>query len=93
MNESVPSSGQAVALVKARFAEAASAVDRGYAQEPSFRSLCEDYRDCLVTLERLQGADSGSADARRQEYTELRGELENEIRDFLTRYETGPAPR
>jgi len=93
MNEPVPASGQAVALVKARFAEAASAIERSFAQEPSFRSLCEDYRDCLTTLERLQGADPGSADARRQEYTELREELEKEIRDFLSRHEDGPTPR
>jgi hypothetical protein len=93
MNEPVPSSGQAVALVKARFAEAVSAIERGYAEESSFRALCEDYRDCVATLERLQGADSESADARRQEYTELREELEEEIHDFLTRHEAGPTPR
>lgn len=49
----------------------------------SFRSLCEDYRECLAALQHWQQSTSEDAPAWREEYAHLLLELEQEVRQYL----------
>jgi len=52
-------------------------------QSSSFRSLCEDYRDCLAAWQYWRQAASEDDPALCQSYAELLQELEQEVRQYL----------
>jgi len=64
-------------------------IERAYRGNRPFRELCRDYRKCFVALERWKEEDPGHAVPRRQEYTELLGELRGEIQTWLEAMEMG----
>jgi hypothetical protein len=66
-----------------RFPEARAALQRLFRANPSFQSLCEDYRDCLAALQYWEQSTSGEAPALAGAYAELLGELEQEVKQFL----------
>jgi hypothetical protein len=66
-----------------RFPEERLALLRLFRQNSSFQSLCEDYRDCLAALQYWEQAASGEAPTLANTYTELLGELEQEVGQFL----------
>ncbi len=66
-----------------RFPEARAALRRLFRNSPSFQSLCEDYRDCLAALQYWEQSPSGEAPTMARTYSELLGELEQEVRQFL----------
>ena len=87
MAERSPAAAQALHLLRARFPEHASRIERAYWRYESFRSLCEDYRECLAVLMHLGADDTDSGAERRAEYTRLLEELGCEVRTWL-----GPVP-
>jgi len=58
-------------------------LQRLFRGNPSFQSLCEDYRDCLAALQQWEQSTSEEAPALAGAYAELLGELEQEVRQFL----------
>jgi hypothetical protein len=46
-------------------------IRRRYWRDPEFRTVCEDYRDCLDAMERFQSSDPAKA----EEYRQLAAEL------------------
>jgi hypothetical protein len=66
-----------------RFPKARAALQSLFRDNPSFQSLCEDYRDCLAALQYWEQSTSGDAPALAGAYAELLGELEQEVRQFL----------
>jgi hypothetical protein len=73
----------ALAPVLERFPEGAARIRDLFQHNPSFQSLCEDYRDCLAAWQYWRQADSAEAPALCQSYTEVRHELEQEVRQYL----------
>ena len=72
-----------------RFPEARAALQRLFRYNPSFQSLCDDYRDCLAAWQHWEQSTSGEAPALARAYVELLGELEQEVRQYLEQ-EQGP---
>ena len=58
-------------------------MQRLFRGNPSFQSLCEDYRDCLAALQQWEQSTSEEAPDLTGAYAELLGELEQEVRQFL----------
>ena len=73
----------ALASVLEKFPEMAVGIRALFQQNPSFQSLCEDYRDCLAAWHYWRQATSEEAPALHQSYTELLQELEQEVRQYL----------
>jgi hypothetical protein len=71
------------AFILERFPEVKAKLQLFFQQNPSFQSLCADYRDCLAALQHWQQATSEDAMEVGQSYAELLQELEQEIRQFL----------
>jgi len=69
--------------VMKRFPEARAALQRLFRGNPSFQSLCDDYRDCLAALQHWLQSSSVEAPDLARAYAELLGELEQEVRQFL----------
>jgi hypothetical protein len=83
MNLSTDPSGEACDFVAAHFPGHGGAVRRLAERDPSFFSLCEDYRLACEVAERYRQS-AGETDAdRAQEYAELIESLEREIRAAL----------
>ena len=78
----------ALAPLLEKFPEAAAMIRQLFQRSPSFRSLCEDYRDCLVAWRHWRRAASEDAPALCLSYAELLGELEEEVRQYLEMAET-----
>lgn len=73
-----------------RFPEERPALQRLFRENPSFQSLCDDYRDCLAALQHWQQSVSEEAPALARAYAELLGELEQEVWQFLEdEYDSG----
>jgi hypothetical protein len=72
-----------LALLLKKSPEAAAKFQVLIQENPSFQSLCEDYRDCLAALEHWQAATSTEAPEVVQSYVELLQELEQEVRQYL----------
>ena len=72
-----------LALLLKKSSEAAAKFQVLIQENPSFQSLCEDYRDCLAALEHWQAATSTEAPEVVQSYVELLQELEQEVRQYL----------
>jgi hypothetical protein len=83
MDSAMPAKTNILKLITARFGGRDLLIERACRHDTSFRSLCEDYRDCCDAIERLRKEDSTVAATRREEYTELLEELGCEIRDWL----------
>jgi hypothetical protein len=66
-----------------RFPGERAALQRLFRENPSFQSLCDDYRDCLAALQYWEQSTSGEAPALARAYAELLGELEQEVRQYL----------
>jgi hypothetical protein len=66
-----------------RFPGESEVLYRQFQESSSFRSLCEDYRDCLAALRYWQSSTSEEAVAMRGAYKELHLELEQEVRQYL----------
>jgi hypothetical protein len=73
-----------------KFPEEAAKIRELFLRSPSFQSLCEDYRACLVAWQYWRQASSEDAPALGQSYAELLQELEQEIREYLEQ-EQSPA--
>ena len=71
-------------LVFERFPDRKEAVKALYHENEGFQALCEDYRQCAVALRYWSRSSEEHAPARRQEYTALLQELEEEITKILT---------
>ena len=88
-DSAMPAKSRILNLITAHFAGQDLLIERAYRQDTSFRSLCEDYRDCVDVIERLRNEGSAIAATRREEYTELLEELGCEIRDWLETHNDG----
>lgn len=73
----------ALAPLLEKFPEATARMRQFFQESPSFKSLCEDYRDCLAAWQHWGQATSEDAPALCQSYVELLGELEEEVRQYL----------
>jgi hypothetical protein len=72
-----------LASVLEKFPETAVRIRELFQQSPSFQSLCEDYRDCLVAWQYWRQTASEEAPALCQSYAELLQELGQEVRQCL----------
>jgi hypothetical protein len=70
-------------LVIKRFPDHKEAVKALYRESEDFQSLCEDYRQCAVALRYWSRSSEEHAPARRDEYTLLLQELEEELTRIL----------
>jgi hypothetical protein len=66
-----------------RFPDRKEAVKALYRESEDFQSLCEDYRQCALALRHWNRSSEEYAPARRQEYTLLMQELEEEVAKIL----------
>ena len=66
-----------------RFPDRKGAVKALYRGSKDFQSLCEDYRQCVAALRYWSRSSEEYAPARRQEYTLLLQELEEEVSKIL----------
>ena len=73
----------ALTSVLEKFPEGAARIRELFLRSPSFQSLCEDYRDCLVAWQYWRQAASEEAPVLYQSYGELLRELEQEVRQYL----------
>jgi hypothetical protein len=73
----------ALVAVMEKFPEAVAIICELFQKSASFKSLCEDYRDCLAAWQYWQQAASEDAPALCQSYAELHQELEQEVRQYL----------
>jgi hypothetical protein len=75
----------ALATVWAKFPGAVAKIRHLFQHNPSFQSLCEDYRDCLAAHQYWRQASDTSDEAKAvwESYVELLGELEEELRQYL----------
>jgi hypothetical protein len=72
-----------LSLILDRFPEEGQSLRRLFQESLSFQSLCNDYRECLVDLQKWQQSASEEAPAWRDEYANLLLELEEEVRQYL----------
>ena len=70
-------------LVFERFPKHKETVKALYRESEDFQSLCEDYRQCAVALRYWNRSSEEHAPARRDEYTLLLQELEEELTKIL----------
>lgn len=61
-----------------------------YRTDPTFRSLCEDYCECLQSLARWTSEAGEDAAVYQQDYRELLAELEADILRYLDRLSVSP---
>ena len=66
-----------------RFPDRKATVKALYRESEDFQSLCEDYRQCALALRYWSRSPEDYAPARRQEYTLLMQELEEEVSKIL----------
>lgn len=60
---------------------------RLYREREDFRTMCEDYEKCLMSLRHWSTSEAEEATARREEYTAIRLDLEAEISQHLDKPE------
>jgi len=66
-------------LIMARFPGHRESLERLYVKSESFRSLCDDIRECLAGLETWSQSMAEEAPAYRKEFAALLHELEEEL--------------
>ena len=64
--------------VSGRFPKSRPAIRKLFHEDEAFRELCGDYAECMDVLDRLRRG-PGSANARIEQYCELRVNLEQEL--------------
>lgn len=70
-------------FISKRFPEHSEKIQNLFKENDSFRSLCEDYRVCAKALKYWSDSTSEKAPARREEYSALLQELEEEVLIYL----------
>jgi hypothetical protein len=78
----------ALESVLEKFPEGAAGIRELFRRNPSFQSLCKDYRDCLAAWQYWGQAATAEAPALCQSYADLLQELEEEIRQYLEQEQT-----
>lgn len=71
-----------LSFIKSHFRGLEESIERSYCQSISFRSLCEDYRDCFVAREHWRQQALDDSRSLELEYTDLIAELGSEIRSL-----------
>ncbi|MEN6437777.1 MAG: hypothetical protein ABFD97_04275 [Syntrophobacter sp.] len=66
-------------LIMARFPEHSESLEHLYVKSESFRTLCDDIRECLATLETWSQSMAEEAPVYRKEFATLLQELEEEV--------------
>ncbi len=84
--------GDTLSLIRTSFTDRDELIGRAFHRSESFRSVCEDYRECVVVLEDWKQRESAEAPLRRQEYAELLAELGREIQIWIEAFEKDDVP-
>ena len=66
-----------------RFPDHHLLIEELYRESDSFRSLCEDYLECLKIIKNLDYSENMVKTGYKEEYEELLLELENELKSRL----------
>ena len=69
--------------IKTSFRGREKLIDCLYSQSEEFQSLCTDYCECAITLDRWRQRDTAEALLRQEEYSQLLIELDREIEAWL----------
>jgi hypothetical protein len=77
-----------LSLIQTSFPGRDQVIERAYHEHRSFRELCDDYRKCVVTIQRWKQLELDQPVQRSQEYAELLGELRSEIQTWLEAVES-----
>ena len=83
--ETVDRRNNGFASVVERFPERRYVLERLFESNQSFQSLCEEYEECLIALRYWRESSLPEAADFRNEFSSLLGELEDEIREHLSR--------
>jgi len=71
-----------------KFSEVRHIIEKRYKGDDTFRSIYKDYQTYLDALQFWEQSCSDDAAARRSEYTQLVGELEEELMQALNKSES-----
>jgi hypothetical protein len=71
-----------LSFMKSQFPGRKDFIQRTYRQSQSFRSLCEDYRDCFLAREYWRQQTMEGAGTLEVEYSQLLAKLDSEIRHW-----------
>lgn len=80
-----------LSLIRNSFPGRDALIQRALRDVESFRALCEDYRECSAALERWEQRNGDEAVRRREEYTQLLAELDEDVRTWLEALAAGSA--
>ena len=75
-------------IVAKRFPESDHQITELYHKSEFFRSICEDYIDCLQTIERLKSSKKQIKKNIKKEYELLLQDIENELVSNLRQFES-----
>jgi len=70
-------------IVRENFPGSYRLITELYHSSDYFRSLCEDFTDCLQVVRRIESSDKMSSKGYYEEYVKLLDELEKELREKL----------
>lgn len=70
-----------------RFSGRRDRIMKLFREREDFRTMCEDYEKCLMSLRHWSTSEAEEATARREEYTAIRLDLEAEISQHLDKPE------
>ncbi len=73
--------------IPGKFSKVRHIIEKLYKDDDTFRSIYEDYETYLDALQFWEQSSSDDAVARRSEYTQLVGELEEELMQALNKSE------
>jgi hypothetical protein len=71
--------------IQKRFPDKCKAIACLMVEDPEFRTICDDYHDCVQVCEYWMRSKAPEAEIRLNEYRTLIKELENEIVEILQR--------
>jgi hypothetical protein len=74
--------------IPGKFSKVRHIIEKLYKDDDTFRSIYEDYETYLDALQFWEQSSSDDAAARRSEYTQLAGELEEELTQILNKSES-----
>jgi hypothetical protein len=74
--------------IPGKFSKVRHIIEKLYKDDDTFRSIYEDYEIYLDALQFWEQSSSDDAAARRSEYTQLAGELEEELTQILNKSES-----
>ena len=77
-----------ISKIPEKFSKVRHIIERMYKNDDTFRSIYEDYETYLDALQFWEQSSSDDAAARRSEYTQLAGELEEELTQILNKSES-----